>query len=300
VPSEGGSVIRVVWPPHCDYLRAVGDLRAEAAGFLQRKEPGKATRWWRPGWWAVEQPTAADSIRTVADAEHVARFWPQGWADEFHLTRIDVACDVVIPRRRGHPSGFTFAHKDLFTGRGAKQVIEKKHELRTMYIGGRESPLMLRIYMKSERCNERDKQRWLEHGWNGRDDVWRIEYEFHRKAIPDGVRVPQDVNALWADGLARIRMCAVPPRTYAEQNRAPSHEWWDALGAPRKLTRRAVDMAGPPSEAKAEELLRALDKLAARGGGCFVARMMERLERSASIVAAGRKRKRNGQGEEDE
>ena len=287
-------MLRVVWPPHCDYLRAVADVRAEDAGFLQRKEPGKATRWWRPGWWAVEQPTATDAIRTVADAEHMARSWPQPWADAFHLTRVDVACDVVIPRVAGQPSGFTIAHKDLFTGRGAKQVIEKKHALRTMYIGGRESPVMLRIYLKSAKCTERDKNRWLENGWNGRDDVWRIEYEFHRKALP-ALSLPRDVMKLWCDGLARIRMCAVPPRSYAEQNRAPTHPWWQSLGQPRKLTRRAVDMAGPPSEATQVELLRALDRLAARGGGCFLAKMMERLERS--IVS--RKKRNNGQGEKE-
>lgn len=290
--------MRVVWPPHVDYLRCTGQGSAADAGFLLRQEPGKAARWWRPGWWAVEQPTATCGTRYVADAEQAARVWPQAWSSECHLTRVDIACDVTFPgRTRGEPAGFTSAHRELFTGRGAKQVIEKRHELRTMYIGGRESPVMLRIYLKSRRCNERDKMRWLEHGWNGRDEVWRIEYEFHRKALAGlaDLHLPRDVPNLWADGLARIRMCAVPPRSYAEQCRAPTHPWWCALGSPRKLTRRAVDMTGAPNEPTMRELENALDRLMVRGGIASLPRLLSRLTRAmtGAGVRRGKDRKKD-------
>ena len=286
--SRERPALRVVWPPHVDYLRAVATVTAEAAGFVPRQDPGRALRFWRPFWWAVEQPTGiGDGRRTVADAEVGGRTWPQPWAGDFHMTRVDIACDICIRPMKGQPMGFTTAHRELFTGRGAKQIFEKRHELRTMYIGGRESPVMLRIYKKTERCSERDKMRWLEHGWNGRDDVWRIEFEFHRKALPEGLELPRDVGALWADGLARIRMCAVNPRTFCEQNRAPTHPWWAALGQPAKLTRRAVDMAGPPREQTRAEILRALDKLAVRGGVALLDAMVSRLQRHQVVSEVG-------------
>lgn len=300
-------MLRVVWPPHCDYLRCTTPgAVAEASGFIKRQDPGKGMRWWMPGWWAKEEPTGkGDGMRTNADAEAVARTWPQAWASAFHVTRVDIACDVVFkkggPDTAGMPRGFEFEHKDLFTGRGAKQTIEKMHRLKTLYLGGRESPVMLRIYMKfpGPKCTERDKSRWLEHGWNGRDEVWRIEYQFNRKAIPENLELPRDVGALWADGLARIRMCAVNPRTYSEQRHAPTHPLWRSLGQPRKLTRRALDLAGCPDEPTQAAVLRALDKLGIRAGVAFLPEMVARLQRAIEISGLG-KRNRNGSSSNDD
>lgn len=216
--------------------------------------------------------------RTIADAEAAARSWPQPWADAFHLTRVDVACDVTFVPTKGEPSGFTEAHRELFTSRGTTQSIHKNNEMRTLYIGSRQSPVMLRIYLKSEHCNERDRERWREHGWSGRTQVWRIEYEFHKRAIPQDITLPDDVGRMWSDGLARIRMCAVPPRTYCEQNKAPTHPWWKALGHPVRVTRRACDLA-KPDEATVKTLEAALDRLCVRGGAGVVPVLLRRLLR---------------------
>jgi len=272
--------LRVVWQPHVDYVRAVGPGDPTEYGFVAR-----AHRWWRPGWWAkAETDERTGKLRTVADAEAAARTWPQPFAAQMHLTRVDIACDIVLP----HNQQFTMEHRIMFTGRGRRRTEEKKHDLRTMYIGGRESPVLLRIYDKTESNNltERDRQHWRQNGWNGSSKVWRLEYEFHTKALPQNLELPRDTLALWSDGLARIRMCDVPPRTCCEQNKAPTNALWLSLGTAEKLTRRRCDLAVTTPEETVRRALDALDRIAVRGGVDMLERLVTRLRKMQHIAAS--------------
>ena len=181
-------------------------------------------------------------------------------------------------------------HRLLFTGRGRRTSIEQHHEARTLYLGGRESPLMLRIYLKSEAKNltERDTNRWRENGWNGRDNVWRIEYELHTKAIPQGVELPRDIAPLWADCLARIRMCESPPRMHCEQNKCPTHPWWLSLGRAERRGRVLSRVVLPPGRGELQAAMAALDRLAAKGGPGLLEAMMVRLQRHRDLVVKGK------------
>lgn len=181
-------------------------------------------------------------------------------------------------------------HRLLFTGRGKRKSYEEQHQARSLYFGGRESPLMLRIYLKSESNNltERDTNRWRENGWNGRDDVWRIEYEIHTKAIPKNTVIPGDVGVLWADCLARIRMCETPPRLHCEQNKCPTHPWWLSLGRAERRGRILSRVVLPPGRGELQAALAALDRLAARSGPGLLEAMMVRLQRHHDMVAKGK------------
>lgn len=239
-------------------------------------------RWWRPGWWARRDAYVREGVtrvRTVADAEHAARSWPQGWADESaHLTRVDIACDVT-------GIAFTPEMRCLFTCRGTRSMIEKRGDLRTLYIGSRESPVLLRIYLKSSAPNleERTRSTWRQNGWDGRSPVWRIEYELHTRALPANTTLPRDVPVLWADCLARIRMCVSDPRAASASNRrrVPTHPWWVALGRPERLSRRGGRPVAPLADAELARLDRALDRLAVAAGPDYLARLMSRLRRHA-------------------
>lgn len=286
--------LRVVWPPHCDYLRVSGPgIAASDAGFV----PSQG-RWWRPGWTAKEEARSeaqGGGIRTNADAEKHTFFWPQGWGDGpfpnvghgFHVTRVDVACDVVFVDdagrnyRPGAAPGFTLEHRLLFTGRGRRKTEETKHECTYLRLGSQESPVTLKIYRKTSAKNldDRTREMWRRHGWNGQSDVWRIEYTFGAKALPRDVHIPRDVDALWADGLARIRMCAVPPRTCSQQNKAPTHPWWVALGRPRRLSRTRSDLPVVASEMTVRRAVEALDRLCVRSGVEVLPALLLRLQR---------------------
>jgi len=269
--------MRVVWAPHVDYVRVCTNAEPGECLFQER-----GTRWWRPGWWArrdVFEREGVTRVRCVADAEAAARSWPQAWAlDSSHLTRVDIACDVT-------GIAFTPEMRCLFTCRGSRNMIERGGELRTLYIGSRESPVMLRIYLKSvaKNLDERTREHWRANGWNGRSPVWRIEYELHSRALPKNTTLPRDVPALWADCLARIRMCSADPRTASKSNqrRVPTHPWWTALGQAERLTRRGGRPTAPLPAGDLARLEAALDRLAVSAGVDYLPRLMARLKRHA-------------------
>lgn len=257
--------VRVVWQPHLDYLRCVVHTSAAEGRWQVREDEGGRVTLWRPGWRAVERKLRSGQSVFLCDAERGARVWPQPWAETGHITRLDIACDVTGVR-------FVAEDRMLFTCRGRRRLEERGHVAETIYLGSRESPLMLRIYNKTKHCTPSDREVWRRNGWNGRDAVWRIEYEFHRKAIPEGIELPAAVPALWADALARIRMCTVVPTKCAEQNKAPTHELWLQLGAERTSAgRRAVRLtrrASPPprTDMTAKQAVDELSRLAERAG----------------------------------
>lgn len=179
--------------------------------------------------------------------------WPQPWGEQMHITRVDVCCDLSITTHNGMPQKFTQEHRALFTYRGSGNDVFKRHECETLYINSRESPVTLRIYKKSELCDRHDKAVWSANGWKG-EDVWRVEYEYHnrpnRPVLEDGFTCPGGIPSLWSDGLARVRMCSVPPRTCSQQNKAPTHPWWLALGTAARHTRRRGELTAVAKTAR--------------------------------------------------
>lgn len=167
--------------------------------------------------------------------------------------------------------------------------MEEVHDtMRTMYIGSRESPVLLRIYLKSKSKNlkERERQTWQSNGWDGRSDVWRIEYEMHTKAIPRGTELPRDTSLLWGDCIRRIRMCECPPRQYSQQNKAPTHPWWKALGAPARVTRARSRVRRDDREGL-DDILRDLDALSARAGVMVMPLMLQHLHKRLAAARRG-------------
>ena len=142
---------------------------------------------------------------------------------------------------------------------------------------------MLRIYLKSAANNidERTRSTWRANGWNGRSPVWRIEYELHTKALPRGTSLPRDVPELWADCLARIRMCVQDPRTASRSNqrRVATHPWWLGLGQAVRLTRRGGRKTAPMPDTELARMEAALDRLAVAAGADYLPRLMARLKR---------------------
>jgi hypothetical protein len=143
----------------------------------------------------------------------------------------------------------------------------------------------LRIYLKSALCDDRDKRVWSANGWRG-EDVWRVEFEYHHKrsrpVLPANFECPRDVDVLWSDALARIRMCECPPRTYSQQNKAPTHPWWTALGKAKRLTRRRGDLHLTPAS-EAERNLASLKRLVDRSGVDMLEVYVRHIIRSASL-----------------
>lgn len=224
-----------------------------------------------------------------------------------HITRVDVCCDISIASHNGEPQHFKQEHRHLFTYRGSGNDVIKRHEVATLYINSRESPVTLRIYKKSELCTAEDKAVWSKNGWKG-EDVWRVEYEYHskpsRKVIEDDFACPEDIGTLWSDGLARVRMCSVPPRTCSQQNKAPTHPWWSALGNAKRLTRRRGELTavGISERARAmASLARLVDRvghemLPAFAG--YVARMRRLHGDKLPDLGEAQEEKQNGKGKQ--
>lgn len=259
--------VRVLRRPSCDYLRVAGQVSPGECGFVKDERfPSHMNRWWRPGWCGHLKALRNGVHTFIAWADRNARQWPQPWGERLHITRVDVCCDISISTHNRIPQHFKQEHRHLFTYRGSGNDVFKKHEVATLYVNSRESPVTLRIYKKSEHCDSADKALWSANGWGG-EDVWRVEYEYHNKVsrpvLPDNFSCPRDVAVLWADALARVRMCSVPPRSCSQQNKAPTHPWWVALGSAARLTRKRGELTATPQTERARlmaSLARLLDK----------------------------------------
>lgn len=283
------TVIRVVAGPRVDWLAVAGAVLGTEAGFVETVTPRGRPILWRPGvggagWWAKEYKRHGRII-LCAHTEKGGYVWPQDWIDEhgqvvtvMKPTRVDICCDI---------EGFTFLqeHRSLFTMR-TPHSSNHYHgvELETLNIGGDSAHvnMKLRIYNKTRECDERDRQQWAKNGWTG-GDVWRVEYQINERALPRELELPRDVDRMWADALARYRMCAVDPRTYSQQNKAPTHDVWTALGSARKLTRRRSAMPPPRDEARH---LRSLERLMEAAGPRLLPRLLAKLKRAHDVSVA--------------
>ena len=285
--AEQARRVRVVRPPSCVYLKVCGAVSPQSVGFVPDARFPGGDRWWRPGWCGFLKLMGRSGVYNFeAWADKGKHVWPQPWGEHMHVTRVDVCCDIVLMSgNRKDTLQFTEHHRQFFTGRGSDRVYRRKHELRTMYINSRESPVSLRIYLKTAKCDDRDKRIWSSHGWCG-EDVWRVEYEFHHKrsrpVLPDSFECPRDIGVLWADALARVRMCEVPPRTCSQQNKAPTHPWWLALGRAKRLTRRRGELHVTPAS-EAERNMASLKRLVDRSGVDMLDAYIRHIMRTARV-----------------
>lgn len=275
--------IRVLTLPSVDSFTVSGVTTPEECGFIPAVTASGEEAIYRPGWWGVAKrirkgPLAGRTLLN-ARAERAAFAWPQAWGVGLvHPTRVDICCDF---------EGFTFTdeHRSLFTFRkGKASTWYAGDELETLYIGSNasHSNLRLRIYNKTRECNERDRERWTMSGWSGAD-VWRVEAQIRERGLPRNLLLPECVGVLWNDALARFRMCERNPRTFSQQNKAPTHELWKMLGRPERLARKR--RADVPWTASDDEHVRRFERLMTAAGARLLPHLLARLERA--IVASG-------------
>lgn len=260
--------------PRIDYLAVAGRATAEECGFVPALTQRGRPSFWRPGWWAKEGKVRGYTT-LMAKADRGWMRWPVPWGDSLHPTRVDVCCDI---------EGFTFTDGDrkLFTFRNPRSSTHYHGEdAETLYIGSLSShtTMLLRIYKKSSKCTDQDRWGWALNGWSG-GDVWRIEYELHDRALGENLHVPECAMSLWSDGLARYRMCTTNPRTFIQQNMAPTHELWRQLGDPRKLTRRRAPL--PPH--RDDAITRAFERLVARTPQGQLHDLLRRLQHAVTLA----------------
>lgn len=276
--------IRILTRPRVDWLALAGYATPGECGFIDAHTAKGRPVLWRPGWWGKTMlVNGVQMLLCHADRADPASFaWPQAWAvGRLRPTRVDVCVDI---------EGFTFTqeHRSLFTMRKGKSRNHYSGEtLETINIGGESSHvnMRLRIYLKSAQCTDADRIVWQRNGWSG-GDVWRVEYQINERALPAGLRLPEDVGSLLTDALSRYRMCKVNPRTYAEQNKAPTHRVWEILqtmGTGGKLTRRRRQTAVVRRDDRVH--VDALDRLMKTAGVLLLPRLYRRMQ--DAILASG-------------
>lgn len=280
-----GVRIRILTMPRVDTFTVSGVTTPEECGFVPAVTASGEEAIYRPGWWGVAKRIKKGALagRTLlnARAERAAFEWPQVWGiGRVHPTRVDVCCDF---------EGFAFTdeHRALFTFRKGKSSTWYAGDVaETLYIGSNasHSNLRLRIYNKTTECNDRDREQWTMNGWSGAD-VWRVEAQVRERGLPRNLSLPEHVGALWNDALARYRMCARNPRTYSQQNKAPTHDLWRLLGNPERLTR--MRRAEVPWTGRDDEHVRRLERLMTAAGARLLPHLLARVER-AMLASGGR------------
>ena len=249
---------RAVSATHIDTLGACGYTAKRGANWT----PVKGNMWKAGGWHCIKWNErtglfTANAGSDVCWTEQIcADTLAEGLDSEPELTRIDLCRDVV-----GLPVEAALIL--YFTGhRNDRARFEQNATGNTVYIGSRESSLLLRIYekwhpQKSKRPPlERLVREWTAHGWTEREPVTRIEYECKRRMV-ERCMVGRDAG--WNDCLARLRMLERPRHEYKKPSNAPTHPDWYALGKPSKI--RLSSLREPPL---LEKLTRAAEQAARR------------------------------------
>jgi hypothetical protein len=105
---------------------------------------------------------------------------------------------------------------------------------------GAGAALMARLYHKLLECRKTGKeyllQLWHEAGWNSRDPVWRLEFEFRREVLAQlkldtlpGVL--EHLNGLWSYASTEWLKLCVPNEADKTRSRWPIHPLWVALAS---------------------------------------------------------------------
>jgi len=238
VPDEWRNLVPV-GPPRIDAVTVMLPGDPEAHGFVLTSRNG----WARGEHWRGYPQTDATGYpwtRAVASAEICAAFNPAhrewAWCGDARVTRVDVKRDCI-----GAPVWMELVQW-LAGARGQRGADEKPRKGNIVRAGSRESSVCLRIYMKSVQKDSLPRyllEEWRRNGWKG-EAVTRVEFEFKKEAV-EGLTVDTlegAVGPLWADGLARLRLCARRPELYSQRNKAPTCEGWKRLGVMEKQERK--------------------------------------------------------------
>lgn len=159
------------------------------------------------------------------------------------LSRVDLCVDFTTPFR------FDAYPQDGWVGRWQTLGSFLKHGRLSGYTFGRGGELSARLYDKTLEITQSHKDYlkaiWSEHGWNGTDQVWRLEFQFRRSVLKElGVGYTRDLKAnlggLWRyaceNWLRMVELCG----SDQTRSRWPTHPLWTVL--------TAADWADAPSE----------------------------------------------------
>ena len=132
---------------------------------------------------------------------------------------------------------------------GADFALLRGRQLATVEFGMHNSPLSCSIYNKTLEIRQRSKKTWFydlwkKHGWNGTDDVWRVEFRYKREFLHEvGIETANDIlhklPELWAystghlnggsDGLPDGWLRYVTPSLDHNRSRWRVEEAWQAV-----------------------------------------------------------------------
>lgn len=129
-----------------------------------------------------------------------------GEIEKSRISRLDICIDTDEVE-------FNEDDKNKFITRAKSKTthfISDEHSTGRKFTGftiGKGNPILARIYNKSEEIKIKGKEWfkaiWLENGWDGIKDIWRIEFQLRRKALKElGIDKVEDFRSN-EDGLYR-------------------------------------------------------------------------------------------------
>lgn len=113
----------------------------------------------------------------------------------------------------------------------------ENHQL-TGWTVGRGGDLMARLYDKTLECKKSQKEYfypiWLDNGWNEKDTVWRLEFQFKKIVlsqleITDIDLFDKKIATLWQYATVDWLRLTTPSKTDRLRSRWPNHPLWDFL-----------------------------------------------------------------------
>ena len=164
-----------------------------------------------------------------------------GTVRECRMSRCDLAVDLWLP------GGLTddFVRRQAVSHASQQRIFTEQDRLQTMYVGGKDSGILLRIYDKSVEVAHREKLWFLPlWGLTENADVWRCEFQVRRPILKAfGIHSLDDLRTrradLWqylTDHWFSLRLCDDENTT-----RRTVHPLW-------QIVQQCADRFGPLTE----------------------------------------------------
>lgn len=177
-----------------------------------------------------------------------------------NVSRIDICADFTTDQPLDQ-----LAERDFVT----KARSFSRHTVAREFSGfsfSAGSPTSARLYNKTLEIRSKNRPRpelelqWLQNGWDGEQDVWRLEFQFRRETLAAFDLVPYTdaisaLRDLWLYGTANWLRHTHPNHADSTQSRWPTSDFWTAIqaarwneGVPHPMVRHYPDKGRTPSD----------------------------------------------------
>lgn len=177
--------------------------------------------------------------------------------DEARVSRVDLCVDFVTDCEIGH-----LAESDWVS----RACHFSQHSVYRHFSGwsiGQGGNLSCRLYNKTLEIEKKSHKTymfniWKKQGWDGKQDVWRLEFQFKRESlrgfdIKSFTQLMNSLSGLWQYATEKWLRLTLPSESDSTQSRWPLHPMWQVLsqadwGMPPDLGKRPPPEPSGPTD----------------------------------------------------